>query len=121
MVASFVTPTANQILKKHRAAGTRMPQAIAIGTHPAWEPAGCYSHPREGWWEMELFQAITGEAGEVVKCKTVDLVVPVDASIVIEGYVSPRRTAQDGPRPGPLCYSLRMRRNSPYSRSRRLR
>lgn len=27
--------------------------------------------------------------------------MPADASIVIEGYVSPKRTAQDGPNPGP--------------------
>jgi len=31
----------------------------------------------------------------------VDLMVPADASIVIEGYVSTTRTAQDGPSPGP--------------------
>ena len=101
MVASFVTSTANRILAQHRAAGTRMPQAVAIGTHPAWELCGCYSHPHDGWNEMQLFEAITGVAGEVVKCKTVDLEVPADASIVIEGYVSPSRTAQDGPSPGP--------------------
>jgi len=50
---------------------------------------------------MELFEAITGAAGEVVKCKTVDLVVPADACIVIERYLSPTRSAQDGPSPGP--------------------
>jgi 4-hydroxy-3-polyprenylbenzoate decarboxylase len=48
-----------------------------------------------------LFEAISGVAGEVVPCKTVDLVVPADASIVIEGYVNPGKTAQDGPNPGP--------------------
>lgn len=101
MVTSFVTPTANKILAKHRASGTPMPQAVAIGVHPAWELAGCYSYLHEGWWELELFEAITGHAGEVARCKTVDLVVPADASIVIEGTLSPTRTAQDGPNPGP--------------------
>ena len=101
MVSSFVTPTAGNILMQHRAAGTRMPQALVIGCHPAWELAACYSNPHEGWWELELFEAITGYQGEITPCKTVDLEVPADASIVIEGYVSPTRTAQDGPNPGP--------------------
>jgi len=101
MVASFVTPTANQILAKHRKAGTKMPQSVVIGTHPAWELAGCYSHPHKDWWEMELYESITGEVGQVVRCKTNDLIVPADASIVIEGFLLPNRTAQDGPSPGP--------------------
>lgn len=101
MVTSFVTPTANNILRKHRSAGTRMPQVIAIGTHPAWELAGVYSHPHKGWWELELFEAIAGEPGELVEARTVDLPVPADASVVIEGYLDPNRTATDGPSPGP--------------------
>lgn len=101
MVTSFVTPTANRILAKHRAAGTPMPQALVIGAHPGWELAGCYSHPHEGWWEGQLFEAITGMPGEVTRCRTVDLVVPADASIIVEGYLHPTRTAVDGPNPGP--------------------
>ena len=101
MVSSFVTKTANVILAKHRAAGTKMPQAVVIGCHPAWELAGCYSHPHREWWEFELFEAISGHVGQVTRCRTIDLIVPADASIVIEGYVDPNRTAQDGPSPGP--------------------
>lgn len=101
MVTSFVSTTANAIHAKHRASGTRMPQAQALGVHPAWELAAVYSHPHRGWWEPELFEAITGEPGHVVRCKTVDLLVPADASVVIEGYVSPTRRAADGPSPGP--------------------
>jgi 2,5-furandicarboxylate decarboxylase 1 len=101
MVASFVTRTANRILAKHRAAQTRMPQAIVIGAHPAWELASTYSHLHDDWWELELFEAIAGARGMVTRCRTIDLVVPADASIVIEGHVSPTRSAQDGPSPGP--------------------
>jgi 2,5-furandicarboxylate decarboxylase 1 len=101
MVTSFVTATANQYLAKNRQKGTRMPQAVVIGAHPAWELAGCYSHPHDDWWEAELFETISGKAGEVTRCKTLDLLVPADASIIIEGYVNPQRLAQDGPNPGP--------------------
>lgn len=101
MVASFVSGTVQRIAAKYKARGELMPQAIAIGVDPAWELAGCYSHPHDDWWEMELYESITEEVGEVVRCKTVDLVVPADASIVLEGYVDPNRTAQDGPSPGP--------------------
>ena len=85
-----------------------MPQAVVIGTHPAWELAGCYSHPHDGWWEMELYQAIAGEPGEVVKCKTVDLVVPAD----VQGVDRPRPDhtqrrgaprVEFGPDPGPVA------------------
>ena len=101
MVSSFVTSTANRILAKHRAQSTKMPQALVIGAHPAWELAGCYSHPHRDWWEAELFETITGRTGEMTRCKTIDLLVPADASIIIEGFVSSERTAQDGPSPGP--------------------
>lgn len=101
MVTSFVTPTANAILAKHREAGTRMPQAVVIGAHPAWELAGVYSHPHKEWWELELFESITGQPGKMVKARTVDLLVPADASVVIEGFLDPGRLATDGPSPGP--------------------
>jgi UbiD family decarboxylase len=101
MVTSFVTSTANRYLERNRELGTPMPQAVVIGCHPAWELAGVYSALHDDWWEMELFESITGEIGEVVRCKTVDLVVPADASVIIEGFLNPTRTALDGPSPGP--------------------
>lgn len=101
MVTSFVTPTANRYLSEYRKQNRAMPQAIAIGMHPAWELAATYTHPHRDWWELELFETISGMPGELAQCKTVDLHVPADASVVIEGYLHPTRTAQDGPSPGP--------------------
>lgn len=101
MVTSFVTPTALRILAEHQAAGTKMPQSIAIGVHPAWELAAAYNYVHQGWWELELFEALRGEPGKVVLSETNGLPVPADASIVIEGWIDPHRTAQDGPSPGP--------------------
>lgn len=106
MVTSFVTPTANRFLANHAESGEKMPQAIVIGGHPAWELAGCYSHPHDDWWEAELFEAISGHKGELADCRTVPLKVPADASVVIEGWVNPERTAADGPSPGPTMLFL---------------
>jgi UbiD family decarboxylase len=101
MVASFVTPTAWAIHAAHKAAGKKMAQSVAIGCHPAWELAAAYNYLHEGWWELELFEALTGEPGRMVTCETNGLPVPADSSIVIEGWIDPERTAQDGPSPGP--------------------
>jgi UbiD family decarboxylase len=101
MVTSYVTPTAWAIRDAHREAGTKMPQTIAIGCHPAWELAASYTYLHEGWWELELFESLTGRPGEMVLSETNGLPVPADSSIVIEGFVDTSRTAQDGPSPGP--------------------
>ncbi|MET7992115.1 UbiD family decarboxylase [Amycolatopsis sp. NPDC005232] len=101
MVTSFVTSTANRFLARHRALGTKMPQAVVIGAHPGWELAGCYSAPHDDWCELELFESITGHRGDLASCVTVPLAVPADASVVIEGWVDPHRRATDGPSPGP--------------------
>ena len=101
MVTSFVTSTAIRILGAHRADGTKMAQSIAIGVHPAWELAAAYNYIHEGWWELELFEALTGQPGELVESETNGIPVPADSSIVIEGWIDPVRTAQDGPSPGP--------------------
>ena len=93
-----------------------MPQAIVIGAHPAWELAGVYSHPHKGWWELELFEAITGQPGEMVQCKTVDLIVPADASVVIEGFVTRRDGAGRTRHRGRPCCSPPMPTSSRCSR-----
>ena len=65
MVTSYVTPTAGRMFAGYKEAGEPMPQALVIGCHPAWELAACYSAPHRDWWELELFEAITGRRGEI--------------------------------------------------------
>ena len=102
MVTSFVTPTANRMLAAHRAAG--IPHAAGDG-HRNASGLGALRLLLASARRLVGAGAVRVDHGrrraEVVKCKTVDLMVPADASIVIEGYVSPTRTAQDGPSPGP--------------------
>ena len=47
--------------------------------------------------ELAASSVIRGEPVEVVKCKTVDLEVPAHAEYVLEGYVVPGETRDEGP------------------------
>ena len=48
--------------------------------------------------EEHLFAGFLNGTGiELVKCRTIDLEVPANAEIVIEGYVDPSETLLEGP------------------------
>lgn len=71
---------------KYKARGEKMPMAIMVGCPPAL----AYVSPqkiREGIDEIGVAGALVGAPIRVVKAKTVDLMVPADAEIVIEGLV----------------------------------
>ena len=64
--------------------GRGLPFAVALGTHPAVMMAAAHMAP-PGVDEFELAGGIAGAPIELVKCETVDLEVPADAEIVLEG------------------------------------
>lgn len=68
--------------------GKPLPLAFAIGVHPALLMAAAHMAP-SGQDEFELAGALAGAPVELVKCETVDLEVPADAEIVIEGELLP--------------------------------
>lgn len=76
--------------------GDNLPVAIALGTDPliayASQASAAY-----GVDELTLAGGLRGEAVEVVKCKTVDLEVPSDSEIVIEGYIPCGVREPEGP------------------------
>jgi 4-hydroxy-3-polyprenylbenzoate decarboxylase/2,5-furandicarboxylate decarboxylase 1 len=74
----------------------RFPVAIAIGTDPILYMATQWDAPY-GVDEMALAGALRGGPVEVVKAKTVDLEVPANAEIVIEGHVLPNVREPEGP------------------------
>ncbi len=87
-----------QHFSKYGARGKEMPVACVIG----WDPimpflAGSPLPP--GVCEWEVMGAYRGEAAKLVKCETVDLAVPADAEIVVEGYISddPETWELEGP------------------------
>ena len=82
--------------QKYEARNEPMPIAIFIGHHPVYYMAAATTGPYE-MDELELAGGLLGEPVKLVKCETVDLEVPFDAEIVLEGHVLPRVREQEGP------------------------
>lgn len=76
--------------------GEKIPTAIIIGGDPATIFSSIAPVP-EGL-DKYLFAGITRKKGiKTVKCKTIDLEVPANAEIVLEGYVDPADLKEEGP------------------------
>jgi 2,5-furandicarboxylate decarboxylase 1 len=71
--------------------------AVAIGVHPYEMLAASFKAPIDAD-EYAIAGGLHREAVPLVKCKTVDLEVPADAEIVLEGQILPIGwTADEGP------------------------
>lgn len=75
-------------LRKCRDKNKPLQFAMSIGVPPAVLPAAA-GKVAYGIDEYEVAGGIADEPIPLVKCKTVDLEVPADSEIVLEGYVSP--------------------------------
>ena len=76
--------------------GEKIQAAIIIGCEPATVFSSIAPVP-EGL-DKYLFAGITRKKGiKTVKCKTIDLEVPANAEIVLEGYVDPHDIRDEGP------------------------
>ena len=72
--------------RKYQAAGKQMPIAIVIGAAPVVMFTGPQKLPVDVD-EMSIAGALAGQPIRMVRCRTVDLDVPADAEIVIEGLI----------------------------------
>ncbi|TPG22423.1 UbiD family decarboxylase [Sphingomonas koreensis] len=82
--------------EKYRARGEKMPCAIVLGC----APAVLFTGPQKlkiDEDEMAVAGGLMREAVEVVRCKTIDLLVPARAEIVIEGLIDTDRLEPEGP------------------------
>lgn len=70
--------------------------AVAIGVHPAISVAGATNLPITED-EMALAGALMGESIPVVQAETVDLQVPAQAEMIIEGQILPNTFKDEGP------------------------
>jgi UbiD family decarboxylase len=81
---------------KYRERNEPMPIAIVIGA----APVVVFTGPQKlaiDLDELGVAGALAGEPIRTVKCKTIDLVVPADAEIVIEGLIDPQVLEPEAP------------------------
>jgi len=76
--------------------GRALPMAVCIGVSEAIVMAAAAACPY-GFDEYELAGALQANSVQLIKCQTVDLEVPADSEIVIEGFIQPGVRVQDGP------------------------
>ena len=79
-----------------RVTSTRMEVAVAIGCDPATIYSAILPLPPD-LDEMLFSGFLRGDGVEMVKCKTVDLEVPAESEIVLEGYVNLGELRTEGP------------------------
>lgn len=76
--------------------GEPMPVAVAFGPHPAATAVAAMPIPK-GVDESGYIGAVLGEPLELVRCKTIDLDVPANSELVIEGLLSVDERTPEGP------------------------
>ena len=81
---------------QYKQAGQQMPVAVAIGGDPVMSYAA--SAPMPPSFDEVLFAGFLRKEGvPLVKCKTIDMEVPANSEIILEGYIEPDETRTEGP------------------------
>jgi len=83
-------------LMKAKKLGKKLDVAVAIGVHPSILFSSISPLP-EGIDEMSFAGYLMENKVDVVRGETVDLRYPSNAEIVLEGYVDPDETREEGP------------------------
>lgn len=94
---SSPTSHAGTIRAKNDARGAPTEVAVAIGGDPAMYIASQVPGLNLGDDEFELASVLRGRPVDLVRCDTVDLEVPADAEIVLEGRIVPGLREAEGP------------------------
>ncbi len=85
-----------RIYEKYRAKGEAMQVAIAIGAHPAIFLGSAFT-TTFGNDELAIAGGLLGDPIRLVKCETVDIDVPAEAEIILEGEIVPGEMRHEGP------------------------
>jgi UbiD family decarboxylase len=92
------------------AKGEKLPVAFAVGSHPAdFLAALAVTPPLD---ELHVMGGVRGAAVPIVKCRTIDVFVPADAELILEGYLDPRGLVEpEGPYGEYIGYYGLLKRN----------
>ena len=82
--------------KQYYERGERMPVAVTLGGDPVYTFAAMAPLP-DGLDEILFAGFLRRKSVELVKCKTIDVDVPADVDLVLEGYVQPGEMRPEGP------------------------
>jgi 4-hydroxy-3-polyprenylbenzoate decarboxylase len=81
---------------KYRARGEKMPIAVVVGA----APIVMFTGPQKLAVDMDEMAVAGGAAGEPIRmtrCRTIDLDVPADSEIVVEGLIDPQVLEPEAP------------------------
>jgi 2,5-furandicarboxylate decarboxylase 1 len=88
----------------------RMPIAFVVGSHPIDGVAATMMSPAAD--ELALMGGLRGEAVPLVRCVSIDAMVPADAEMILEGYLDDRGWAEpEGPYGEYIGYYGRLKSN----------
>ena len=87
---------AHQNWAKYKERGEKMPVALIVGAPPSLQVVGPQKVP-EYLDDMDVAGALAGAPYRKVKCKTIPLMVPADAQIIIEGWLDPEKLEMEAP------------------------
>ena len=80
--------------EEFRAAGEKMPLAVALGGDPLFVYMAAAPLPA-GADECHLGGFLRGRPAELIKCRTIEMEVPSTSEMIIEGYVDPAEAEVD--------------------------
>src|SRR5262249_4905625 len=82
--------------RRAAALGRKLEVAITIGQHPAVILASnLYLRPGDD--EFDNAGALLGQPVQLVRCRSIDVEVPADSELVVEGTLDPSTLLQEGP------------------------
>jgi 4-hydroxy-3-polyprenylbenzoate decarboxylase len=81
--------------RKAAALGKPLEIAVVLGAHPAIQLAACL-YLGVGDDELECAGRLLGEAVRVAPAKTIDLMVPAEAEVILEGYIEADKPVAEG-------------------------